>query len=278
MSQLKIKQIKGLTAGSILFLSSTLTVSEDYSKLNWNYTNNSLNVLGSINSNNISVTGTASISGNLILNRTSGTNETDILVIDNSGNVKYRSAISLGGTSGTSGLSPSVDPLSDITITGTKNGINKSFTLSNSLTAGTIHAFYVNGQLMKEIDDYQISGTTLTFSTERPAPVSDDSFRLLGSVGFVSVLPFNLYNIYNNTLIEYVDYDIILICENPLTITLPIISNVRKITINNNSNGIITINTSNYATIKGDTQIELGFKYTTISLVSSPINNMWIIV
>ena len=58
---------------------------------------------------------------------------------------------------------------------------------------------------------------------------------------------------------------------------MPIISNVRKITINNNSNGIITINTSNYATIKGDTQIELGFKYTTISLVSSPINNMWII-
>lgn len=48
MSQIKLKQIKGLTPGSILYLNQNSVVAENFSNLNWNYTNNILNVSGSI--------------------------------------------------------------------------------------------------------------------------------------------------------------------------------------------------------------------------------------
>ncbi len=48
MSQLHIKQIKGSNSGSILFLNSSQSVSEDISKLSWNYTDQVLNISGSV--------------------------------------------------------------------------------------------------------------------------------------------------------------------------------------------------------------------------------------
>lgn len=51
MAQLNIKQIRGLTAGSILFLDSDSKVTEDFSKLNWNFTDQKLNINGSIQLN-----------------------------------------------------------------------------------------------------------------------------------------------------------------------------------------------------------------------------------
>lgn len=49
MSQLKLKQIKGTTSGSILFLNSSAIASESYSKLNWDFVNDKLNIVGDIN-------------------------------------------------------------------------------------------------------------------------------------------------------------------------------------------------------------------------------------
>ena len=66
---------------------------------------------------------------------------------------------------------------------GTKNGINKTYTLSSPLNSGTTHQFFINGQLLKYTIDYTISGTTLTISSDRPAPYSTDILTLYGSIG-----------------------------------------------------------------------------------------------
>jgi hypothetical protein len=73
--------------------------------------------------------------------------------------------------------------LSEVNITGTQNGSNKTFTLASALTGGTVHQFYINGQLLTYTSDYTISGTTLTFATDRPAPTVNDVLRLFGSIG-----------------------------------------------------------------------------------------------
>lgn len=192
MSQLKIKQIKGLTAGSILFLNSTLTVSEDYSKLNWNYTNNSLNVLGSINSNNISVTGTASISGNLILNRTSGTNETDILVIDNSGNVKYRSLIPV-----------TVNPVSGVHTFNLSTGTNFKTNASGSMTLAFTNLVVGQAGTIMIYNSASISPQPLPSYVYTPNGFSIDWVVTSGVISMIS------YYVYDNTglgkvLINYV--------------------------------------------------------------------------
>jgi hypothetical protein len=44
MAQIDIKQIRGGTQGSILFLGTNSVVSEDYSKLNWDISNDTLNI------------------------------------------------------------------------------------------------------------------------------------------------------------------------------------------------------------------------------------------
>jgi hypothetical protein len=91
------------------------------------------------------------------------------------------------GTSGTSGATPIVDPITEVTVTGTQDGSNKSFTLSSALSGGTVHKFYINGQLLKPGLEYNIGGTTLTFVSGYPAPIASDIMRLFGSIGFVQV-------------------------------------------------------------------------------------------
>lgn len=48
MAQLDIKQLRGLTQGSILFLGTGSVVTEDFTRLSYDYTNNILNVNGQI--------------------------------------------------------------------------------------------------------------------------------------------------------------------------------------------------------------------------------------
>jgi hypothetical protein len=48
--------------------------------------------------------------------------------------------------------------------------------------------FYLNGQLLTYTQDYTISGTTLTFSTDRPAPTASDVLRLFGAIGASSCI------------------------------------------------------------------------------------------
>ena len=91
---------------------------------------------------------------------------------------------STSGSSGTSGTSgESGESVTEITISGTQNNVNKVFTLASALTPGAIHQFYLNGQLLTYSSDYTISSTTLTFSVDRPAPSPSDVLRLFGSIG-----------------------------------------------------------------------------------------------
>ena len=47
--------------------------------------------------------------------------------------------------------------------------------------------FFINGQLLVYNADYTISGTTLTLTTDRPAPSFYDSLRIFGSIGNIIV-------------------------------------------------------------------------------------------
>lgn len=48
MGQMRIKQFRGATQGSILFLGNNATVTEDYNKLRWDQSTNTMNVDGSV--------------------------------------------------------------------------------------------------------------------------------------------------------------------------------------------------------------------------------------
>jgi hypothetical protein len=80
-----------------------------------------------------------------------------------------------------------VDPVSDVNISGTQDGVNKTYTLLSGLSSNSISWFYINGQLQTYGNDYTISGTILTIASERPAPTSTDILKLYGSVGYVTV-------------------------------------------------------------------------------------------
>jgi hypothetical protein len=54
---------------------------------------------------------------------------------------------------------PSVDPLTELVITGTQDSANKIYTLSSQLSAGEPTYFFINGQLLTYNNDYSISGT-----------------------------------------------------------------------------------------------------------------------
>jgi hypothetical protein len=51
------------------------------------------------------------------------------------------------------------------------------------LNPGTTHQFFLNGQLLKIGIDYTILSTTITISSERPAPGSTDILTFFGSIG-----------------------------------------------------------------------------------------------
>lgn len=61
-----------------------------------------------------------------------------------------------------------------VAMAGTKNGVNKVFTIPESFQAGSEIVFW-NGQRQVRGDDYTISGVTLTFSAGHPAPASGDT-------------------------------------------------------------------------------------------------------
>lgn len=69
----------------------------------------------------------------------------------------------------------------EITVTGTQDGANKTFTLGSTISAG--EQIFLNGQLLTEgsSNDYTISSTTLTFATGFSAPESTDVIRAFGS-------------------------------------------------------------------------------------------------
>ena len=81
----------------------------------------------------------------------------------------------------------STSSVSEITISGTQNGTNRDFIMSESLSSSQ-NMFFINGQLVNSPDDYIISGTALTIDSSYPAPIESDSLRLFGTIdGIVGV-------------------------------------------------------------------------------------------
>ncbi|HEX9996701.1 MAG TPA: hypothetical protein VGB45_06130 [Abditibacterium sp.] len=67
------------------------------------------------------------------------------------------------------------------TVTGTQDTANKSFTLGNSVSAGSEQLF-LNGQLLTpgSTNDYLLAGTALTFQAAADAPAATDVVRVYG--------------------------------------------------------------------------------------------------
>ena len=77
--------------------------------------------------------------------------------------------------------------VSEITISGTQNGSNRDFVMSESLVSSQ-NMFFINGQLLTEPDDYVISGTALTIDSSYPAPISTDVLRLFGTINDFAIV------------------------------------------------------------------------------------------
>jgi len=79
MPHIKIKQIKSNEQGSVLYTNNDGIISEDATKLNWDFINDELNVIGKINTNSLKISG---IANNESLDR--------LLVTDINGNISYK--------------------------------------------------------------------------------------------------------------------------------------------------------------------------------------------
>lgn len=66
----------------------------------------------------------------------------------------------------------------EVAITGTKNGVNKTFTLSEEVTEPAL--FFINGARIRT-SHYTIGGTTLVLGASIPAPISSTDLQLLGT-------------------------------------------------------------------------------------------------
>lgn len=176
MAQMNIKQIRGASQGSILFLGTNSVVSENFDNLRWEQSSNKLVVNGSFQ------------------------------YIDGSQQPGY--VLTTDGT-GLATWSQSIvatQSIVEIPITGTQNGSNKNFTLAYSLSYPS-NLFFINGQLMQSPIDYIISGTALTIDNNRPAPTSSDTLRLFGAATGLGggIFSLNGLNSFNQTFTTYTD-------------------------------------------------------------------------
>lgn len=86
MSQINIKQIRGSSQGSILFLGTNSTVSEDLNSLNWNQSNKELTVIGTVSTDGLIIT--------------NGAQSGYILTSDSNGLTSWTSSNSINGVDG----------------------------------------------------------------------------------------------------------------------------------------------------------------------------------
>jgi hypothetical protein len=83
------------------------------------------------------------------------------------------------GSSGTSGVSPT--PITELGVTGAKDGTNRVYTLDSLVDEGA-HLFFINGQLQDYGVDYTISGNQLTISSVNPAPTNNYILKVFGGI------------------------------------------------------------------------------------------------
>jgi hypothetical protein len=73
--------------------------------------------------------------------------------------------------------------LMEITVTGTQNSVNKTFTLTPGIDVSGTNLFFINGQLMTKDADYTIaSPTSIAITPAHNAPYPDDVLRFFTSV------------------------------------------------------------------------------------------------
>jgi hypothetical protein len=147
-SKIRLKQITGSASGSILFISTSYSVTEDFAKLNWN----------SLDS---------------------------ILTID--GKVKITDGSESPGyvlTSDADGLATWTDQsMYEVPISGTQNGVNRVFTLAYAVSDSKT-LFYMNGVLYDNTL-YTIDGTTLTIIGDLTID-EDDELNLFSNINGIN--------------------------------------------------------------------------------------------
>jgi hypothetical protein len=84
---------------------------------------------------------------------------------------------------------PTYSSNAQISVTGTQDDSNKTFTLSSELVPDTVFQFFINGQLMTYGSDYTVSGTTLTINPDRPAPSPTDVLLSYGTIVSLPEVP-----------------------------------------------------------------------------------------
>jgi hypothetical protein len=119
MAQMNIKQIRGASQGSILFLGTNSVISENFTNLRWEQGSNKLVVNGAFQY----------IDGNQQANY--------VLASDAQGNASWQPSIF------------STQSLVEIPISGTQNGVNLNYVLPTYITS-PVNLFYINGQLVFE--------------------------------------------------------------------------------------------------------------------------------
>ncbi len=150
MAQINIKQIRGGSQGSILFLGTNSVASEDINKLSWNQSTDIFSVTGNIQ-------------------MVDGNQQTGyVLVSDAQGVGSWQPGYS-------------TQSIFEVPISGTQNGTNRDFVLQSIITS-PVNLFFINGQLVVENVDYVISGTALSIDPDRPAPEPSDNLRVFGVI------------------------------------------------------------------------------------------------
>jgi hypothetical protein len=164
-AKIKLKQIKGSTSGSILFVNTSNSITEDFSKLNWNSEDSILTINGKVK------------------------------ITDGSESPGYVLTSDADGLATWAESSFIDQSMHEVPLSGTQNGINKVFTLAYDINDSQ-NILFVNGVLYDD-DHYTINGTTLTI-TGNIRIEEDDELKLYSNINITN------NNNNNSTLIYYV--------------------------------------------------------------------------
>ena len=177
MALIDIKQLRGASQGSVLFLGTNSIVSENYNNLRWDQTTNTLIVDG----------GFQYIDGN----QQSGY----ILVSDSSGNATWTSSVAVGATNGLSEISTGVIGLGGtLSQNTTINSEGLDFTIQNfdtlTFTGSVVDVQLDNGLFLVDsgdtgsVDIY--SGDTTIFASYSIDVVTNGVFNLVSNTSSIT--------------------------------------------------------------------------------------------
>jgi hypothetical protein len=238
-SRIKLKQITGSISGSLLFVGTNNSVTEDYSKLNWNITDSILSIDGKLK------------------------------ISDGSENLGYVL------TSDENGLATWTDQNSyEVPISGIQNGINKEFTIAYPLANESRSLFYINGVLYDK-SFYTIIGTSLIINT--PFGIDyEDELKLYSNITAInsnnSISADHTHSISDVIGLqdELNNADLYLNFTESVTFDFFIPYNMKITSVEKSNSALITIKVNNLAYTL-DTAIN---KFDTLTIESSSASNV----